>query len=56
MIANAESGSKARIAVRYAAAIHAACGDVVEVVRAGEQILLLPPRAPIARRSSTGDA
>jgi hypothetical protein len=40
-------------AVRYAAARHAATGNVVEVVRstadAAEQHLVLPPDAPLAR-------
>jgi hypothetical protein len=37
-------------AVRYAAARHAATGHVVEVVTtAGEQRLVLPPDAPLAR-------
>jgi hypothetical protein len=46
------SFSEERIAVRYAAARHAASGAVVEVIRSvGEratQHLVLPPDAPIA--------
>ena len=44
-----------RVAIRYAAVVHAARGNVVEFVRAGKQILVLPPSEPRARPSSTGD-
>jgi hypothetical protein len=43
-----------RVAVRYAAGVHATRSNVVEVARAGEQILV-PASAPRARPSSTGD-
>ena len=43
-------------AIRYAAARHAATGHVIEVVRmtaeGGEQRLVLPPDAPLARSGS----